>query len=133
LSKQQFRIGAAAMENCLFCKIIRGEIPSKTVYEDEFTIGICDIQPAAPKHYLFIPKTHVSSLAELTPQAAQTKGLNVEEFVGKYYKSLLIFIERDQLDKEGFRLVTNSGKSAGQTVFHLHTHILAGMKVVSHL
>ena len=84
------------MEDCLFCKIISGEIPSKKIYEDELTYVFEDIAPTAPIHYLVIPKQHIAKLA---------KDLDL---------------------KDGFRVVSNCGEQAGQSVFHIHFHLLAG-------
>ncbi len=117
------------MSDCLFCKIIAGEIPSQKVYEDEFAFGFQDIRPAAPQHYLIIPKQHIESLAQLTPKRAADQGIELGQFMGSYYQSIMKFIEERGLHQNGFRLVTNTGKQAGQTVFHLHTHVLSGKQM----
>lgn len=102
------------MADCLFCKIINGEIPSKKVYEDEKTYAFYDISPQAPVHILVIPKKHVSSLNEL------------EDFfvMSDIYKAVSNIVQ--ELGLKDYRTVINTGAEAGQTVFHLHLHILAG-------
>ena len=108
------------MENCLFCKIIAGDIPSTKVYEDETVFAFRDIAPQAPTHILVIPKSHISGcngvnaensavvahIFEVIPQIAQAEGL-----------------------ANGYRVVSNCGDDAGQTVHHLHFHILGGKKL----
>ena len=103
--------------DCLFCKIVAGEIPSTKVYEDEFVYAFKDISPIAPVHYLFIPKQHISGASEITAENA--------EIVGKIFTAIAKVAARDHLDS-GFRVVTNCGEDAGQTVPHLHFHVLAG-------
>ena len=104
------------MEDCLFCKIIKGEIPSDKVYEDENVLAFKDINPAAPIHILIIPKKHVQNILEAKePEMVQT----LMEAVRKVAKKLGIV-------ESGFRLITNCGKDSGQEVMHLHFHLLAG-------
>lgn len=105
------------MEDCLFCKIAAGEIPSKKVYEDDLVYVFEDIAPTAPIHYLLIPKTHIKSAAEVAAENSALVG-HIFEVIAKLAKDL-------KLD-DGFRVVTNCGDSAGQTVKHLHFHLLAG-------
>lgn len=109
------------MQDCVFCSIIRGEIPSEFVYENEHFIVIRDIQPAAKEHYLAIPKKHVADLTEL---AADDE---VEVLAGKLPRLVNDVCRQQGLDS--FRLVSNCGELAGQTVSHLHFHILAGQKL----
>ena len=106
--------------DCLFCKIVAGDIPSTKVYEDEKILAFRDIAPQAPTHILVIPKTHIGSVAEISsenssivahifeviPQIAKAEGLN-----------------------QGYRVVSNCGEDAGQTVHHLHFHILGGKQL----
>lgn len=108
------------MENCIFCKIIAGEIPSERVYEDEKMIIIKDIHPQAPVHLLMIPKTHYKDVTELDEQTAET--------LGECFLTLGRHIDEFGL-KDGFRLIVNKGEAAGQTVWHLHVHILGGTKM----
>ena len=97
------------MSDCLFCKIAGGEIPSQKVYEDELVYAFYDIDPQAPTHFLVIPKAHIASCGEITAEnsavvAHCTKDLGIAQF----------------------RVVSNCGEQAGQSVFHLHFHVLAG-------
>lgn len=105
------------MDNCIFCKIIAGEIPSKKVYEDELCYAFYDINPLAPVHFLVVPKQHIASAAEINEENAALVG-HIYAVIAKLAKELGI--------AEGFRVVTNCGADAGQTVHHLHFHVLAG-------
>lgn len=105
------------MSDCLFCKIVAGEIPSAKVYEDEFVYAFKDISPIAPTHYLFVPKQHISGASEISAENA--------EIVGKIFTAIAKVAAEEHLDS-GFRVVTNCGEDAGQTVPHLHFHLLAG-------
>ena len=105
------------MENCLFCKIIRGEIPSTKVYEDELVLAFRDIAPQAPTHILVIPKTHIGSVAELNEENAGV--------VAHIFAVIAQVAEKEGL-VNGYRVVSNCGPDAGQTVGHLHFHILGG-------
>ncbi|MDD3883743.1 MAG: histidine triad nucleotide-binding protein [Gallionella sp.] len=104
-------------ENCIFCKIARGEIPSRKVYEDENVYAFHDINPVAPVHFMLIPKQHLVSLVEADESHAALLG-----------KMLLLApkLAREQGLENGFRTVINSGKGGGQEVFHLHIHIIGG-------
>ncbi len=106
--------------DCIFCKIARGEIPSKKLYEDEHCYAIADIKPAAPFHVLFIPKEHVESLLHV-------KDPNT---VSNLFSAIQNVAKQNNLGA-GFRTVINTGVEGGQTVFHLHIHVLAG-KQMSH-
>ena len=108
------------MENCLFCKIIRGEIPSTKVYEDEQVLAFRDIAPQAPTHILVIPKTHIASVAELNAENAQV--------VAHIFAVIAKIAEQEGL-VDGYRVVSNCGEHAGQTVHHLHFHILGGQQL----
>jgi len=103
--------------DCLFCKIIRGDIPSKKVYEDENIYAFYDINPAAPVHVLVVPKTHIGSLDEITPDNSALAAKCLEAAAG---------IARDMNLSNGYRVVTNIGEHGGQTVKHLHFHVLGG-------
>ena len=105
------------MEDCLFCKVISGEIPSKKIYEDELTYVFEDIAPTSPIHYLVIPKQHISKLDEITPENSAVIA-HIYEVIAKLAKDLDL--------KDGFRVVSNCGEQAGQSVFHIHFHLLAG-------
>lgn len=102
--------------DCLFCKIVNGDIPNKTVYEDDTVLAFYDIDPKAPVHVLVIPKMHLSGAAAVTAESAAVVG-HIFEVIPQIAKSL---------DLTDFRVVTNNGVEAGQTVGHLHFHILGG-------
>lgn len=105
------------MENCLFCKIIAGDIPSTKVYEDEKILAFRDIAPMAPTHILVIPKEHIPSV----------DGVNAENssIVAHIFETIPLIAAAEGL-KNGYRVVSNCGSDAGQTVPHLHFHILGG-------
>jgi len=105
--------------NCIFCKIISGEIPSKKVYEDDRILCFHDLNPQAEIHVLIIPKLHVSTLLDLKPEHSEIMGYIMTKL--PEISSLLNISAQD-----GFRLVVNCGEKAGQTVFHLHFHLLSG-------
>ena len=109
------------MEDCIFCKIIRGEIPSTKVYEDDEILAFNDVNPAAPIHILVIPKKHIDSLADMKPED--------EKLVGKIYGVINKIAEREGFKDEGFRVIVNCGKNGGQEVMHLHFHVLAGKRL----
>ena len=108
------------MNDCLFCKIVAGVIPSTKVYEDETVLAFRDIAPMAPTHILVIPKTHIASVAEVT---AENSGVVAHIF------EVIAKIAKDEGLEEGFRVVSNCGPHAGQTVPHLHFHILGGKQL----
>ena len=103
--------------NCVFCKIVAGEIPSKKVYEDDDMLAFHDINPVAPVHFMIIPKKHVDSLAEATPEDAPLLG-KLLAMAGR--------LAREQGLGEGFRTIVNTGKIGRQDVYHLHIHIIGG-------
>ena len=112
------------MENCLFCKIIAGDIPSAKVYEDDYCYAFRDINPQAPTHILVVPKDHVASIAEagkLSPEALYA----VITAIGK-------IAAQEGLEK-GFRVVSNCGPDACQSVPHLHFHILGGRQMADQM
>ena len=108
-------------DNCIFCKIIKGEIPSSKVYEDEEILAFNDINPAAPIHVLVIPKKHITSLAEMED--------GDEKLVGKIYKIINEIAEKQEFKQNGYRVIVNCGKDGGQEVGHLHFHLLAGKQL----
>lgn len=105
------------MSDCLFCKIIAGKIPSKKVYEDEQTFAFSDINPQAPTHILVLPKRHLDGLKEARPEDA--------EIIGQCHL-VAAKLAREKGLESGYRTVYNVGPGAGQTVFHLHLHLLGG-------
>ncbi|MGV8934267.1 MAG: HIT domain-containing protein [Gallionellaceae bacterium] len=112
------------MNDCIFCKIVKGEIPSKKVYEDEDAFAFHDINPAAPVHLLLIPKLHIDSLA--AADASHT------ELLGKLLLLAPKLAQQHGLGS-GFRTAIHTGHDGGQIVFHLHLHIIGGGKTVSTL
>lgn len=105
------------MDDCIFCKIIAGEIPSKKIYEDDDVLAFWDIAPQAPVHFLVIPKKHIPMPVDI----AETD----EQIVGKLLR-IGAEIAKDQGVADGYRVIFNNGAKAGQVVFHLHMHILGG-------
>ena len=108
------------MENCLFCKIVAGEIPSTKVYEDDKILAFRDISPMAPTHILVIPKCHVPSVAAITEENASV--------VAHIFAKIPQIAKEEGLEN-GYRVVSNCGDDAGQTVHHLHFHVLGGRKL----
>lgn len=104
------------MSDCLFCKIAAGDIPSKKVYEDELCYAFYDIDPQAPVHFLVIPKEHIQSVSQVTQANAATVG-HIFAVIAKVTKELGV---------ESYRVVSNIGAQAGQSVGHLHFHVLGG-------
>lgn len=108
------------MENCLFCKIVAGDIPSTKVYEDDSVLAFRDIAPMAPTHILVIPKTHIGSVAEVTAENSTV--------VAHIFEVIPAIAKAEGLEN-GYRVVSNCGDDAGQSVHHLHFHILGGRKL----
>ncbi len=106
------------MENCLFCKIASGDETSEKVYDDKHLIAIKDINPQAPVHLLIIPKKHIGTLMDMEDAD--------KELMGSVCSAAKFLAEENDLEMSGFRLVLNCGMGAGQTVFHLHFHLLGG-------
>ena len=104
------------MSDCLFCKIVAGEIPSNKVYEDEQCFAFYDIDPQAPTHFLVIPKEHIESCGAVTPENSA--------IVAKCFEAIAKITK--EMGIESFRVVSNCGKQAQQSVPHLHFHVLAG-------
>ncbi|MBQ7782445.1 MAG: histidine triad nucleotide-binding protein [Oscillospiraceae bacterium] len=105
------------MSDCLFCKIINGEIPSNKVYEDDMCYAFHDIAPTAPVHFLVIPKEHIASCGEINSENSAVVA-HIFEVIAKLSKEMGM--------TDGFRVVSNCGENAGQTVHHLHFHVLSG-------
>lgn len=108
------------MSDCLFCKIVRGEIPSEKVYEDEEIYAFRDINPCAPVHVLVIPKKHIDGMDKLTE--------GDEGLAGRLVFTAARLAEKENLT-EGYRILTNTGGHGGQTVRHLHFHLIGGKKL----
>ncbi|MCI8384781.1 MAG: histidine triad nucleotide-binding protein [Clostridia bacterium] len=106
------------MEDCIFCKIIKGEISSEKVYEDDEILAFKDIQPAAPIHVLIIPKKHITNLMEVSNEDS--------ELMRKIVVAMQKVAKQLGVDEKGFRIISNCGPDSGQEVMHLHFHLLAG-------
>ena len=109
------------MEDCIFCKIVKGEIPSKKVYEDDEILAFYDINPIAKVHVLVIPKMHIKSLQELKEEN--------KDLLFHLFEKINEVAKIVGVDKTGFRVISNVGEDAGQAVKHLHFHILGGEKL----
>jgi histidine triad (HIT) family protein len=109
------------MDNCIFCKIINGEIPTNKIYEDEYVLAFKDLNPQMPVHVLIVPKKHIDSIATLNEKD--------EIIVGKIFTAINKIAKELNIAQNGFRVISNSGEDAGQTVKHLHFHLLAGKKM----
>mgnify|MGYP005785250807 FL=1 len=103
--------------DCLFCKITAGEIPCKKVYEDDQVLAFYDVDPQAPVHFLVIPKAHIASPADISPENSA---------VVAHIFAVIARLARELGLEKGYRVVTNCGADGGQSVFHLHFHVLAG-------
>lgn len=107
--------------DCIFCKIVKGEIPSKKVYEDDRVVAFHDINPIAPVHVLVIPKKHIPSVLDIQEED--------RELISHLHLCLQKVAKEMQVDQSGFRVVTNTGKHGQQTVFHLHYHVIGGRQL----
>ncbi len=110
--------GDLILQECIFCKIVQKTVPAEIIYEDDRVMAFKDIHPAAPVHYLLIPKKHIPTFLDLTEEE--------EGVVGHLQRVAGIIAREAGLDRKGFRLVGNCLEDAGQLVFHLHYHFLAG-------
>ena len=108
------------MDNCLFCKIAEGKIPSKIVYQDEDVVAFEDTNPQAPYHILLIPRRHIASMADLTEEDGT--------LLARLFMVAAKLAHKLGFDESGYRFVTNVGPDAGQSVLHLHFHLLGGRK-----
>ena len=106
------------MSDCLFCKIIAQQIPSSKVYEDDYTYAFNDINPQAPVHILLLPKVHFAGIHEVTSDKMH--------IISKLFDSVSVIVAQNGLAEKGYRLVVNFGEAAGQSVPHIHIHILSG-------
>ena len=106
------------MTNCLFCKIINRDIPGSIVYEDDRVLAFSDINPQAPTHILVVPKRHIASLNDLSVED--------DQIVGELVRRASFIAKERGISAGGFRAVFNTNRDAGQTVFHIHLHLLGG-------
>jgi histidine triad (HIT) family protein len=106
------------MSDCLFCKIIAGQIPGKFLHQDDELVAIADINPQAPLHALIIPRKHIATLNDLSPED--------DAIVGAMHRAAAALAAQHGYSNRGYRTVFNTNREAGQTVFHIHLHLLAG-------
>jgi histidine triad (HIT) family protein len=106
------------MTDCLFCKVVNREIPGSIVYEDDRVLAFNDINPQAPTHVLIVPKQHIASLTELKPED--------DQIVGELVRRAAAIAQARGIAAGGYRVVFNTNRDAGQTVFHIHLHLLGG-------
>jgi len=104
--------------DCLFCKLVKGEIPAQIIYRDDLVIAFDDISPKAPHHKLIVPHKHIATLNELHPED--------NELIGHMVLTAKKLAKNLNIDEKGYRLVLNCNEQAGQTVFHIHLHLLGG-------
>jgi len=109
------------MTDCIFCKIIAGEIPSEKLYTDEQVTAFRDINPVAPTHILIVPNRHIASNNEVTSED--------EALVGHLFTTARQLAEQEGIDQSGYRLIINTGPDGGQIVYHLHLHLIGGHKM----
>ena len=109
------------MDDCIFCKIVKGEIPSEKVYEDEKVLAFKDINPVTPIHVLVIPKKHFKDVLDVKEED--------KEIIADLFQSINKIAKTLGIEKNGFRIVNNCGEDAGQEVMHLHFHLPAGKKL----
>ncbi len=104
--------------DCIFCKIVNGEIPSTKIYEDDICLAFADIDPQAPKHAVIVPKEHIVSANDITKENSAV--------IAHIFESVPEIAEKLGIDESGYRIVNNCGADGGQTVGHLHFHLLGG-------
>jgi len=107
--------------DCLFCKIVTGEVPAKIIYQDELIVGFDDIFPQAPVHKVFIPKQHIATLNDLTDDD--------QALIGRLMLTAIQTAKQLDLAQNGYRIVNNCNADGGQTVFHIHLHLLGGRRM----
>jgi histidine triad (HIT) family protein len=106
------------MSDCLFCRIIAGEIPGAIVYQDDTLVAFKDVNPQSPLHVLIVPRKHIPSLNDLTPAD--------DQLVGSMFRRAAALAHEAGYDQRGYRTVFNTNREAGQSVFHIHLHVLGG-------
>ena len=108
------------MSDCIFCKIANGEINTEKVYEDEFVVAFKDLNPQAPIHILVVPKKHYDNVLDVSKN---------DNIISKIYDAINEIAKKENFAQNGFRVINNCGKDAGQTVMHMHFHIIAGKEL----
>jgi histidine triad (HIT) family protein len=114
-------LGGNMNADCIFCKIIKGEIPGEIVYRDEQATAFRDINPAAPTHFLIVPQKHIASINDIT--------LDDEALIGHLFTVAKHLAGQEGISTPGYRLIINTGPDAGQAVFHIHLHLLGGNRM----
>jgi histidine triad (HIT) family protein len=109
------------MDECIFCKIVRGEMPATIVHKDEEIIAFRDIHPVAPVHLLLVPNKHIPSVREVLPED--------EPVLGRLFTLARELAAKEEIAKSGYRLIVNTGAHGGQVVFHLHMHLMGGQRM----
>jgi histidine triad (HIT) family protein len=109
------------MKDCIFCKIVSGSAPAQVLFRDAQVTAFRDIHPVAPTHVLIVPNQHISSVNEVTPSD--------EPLLGHLFTVARQVAEQENLTAEGYRLIVNTGRNAGQVVFHLHLHLIGGQRM----
>ena len=117
LSKLRYKMNPT----CLFCKIISGEVPASIVYKDELVTAFRDIHPVAPTHVLIVPNRHIQSVSQVEE--------GDEQVLGRLFSVARKVAEIDQISEDGFRAIVNTGAHGGQTVYHLHMHVIGGQRL----
>jgi histidine triad (HIT) family protein len=107
--------------DCLFCKIVKGDVPANVVYRDDLVVAFDDINPQAPQHKLIIPQKHISTINELSSED--------NELIGHMVQIASLLAKEASIAEEGYRLIVNCNAGAGQTVFHVHVHLLGGRRL----
>jgi len=106
--------------NCLFCKIVKGEVPSEFLFENDSFVVFRDIHPHAPVHLLIVPKRHIRSINDITENDSET--------IGEMFMIARDMAKKEGIDKSGYKLLFNVEKGGGQMIFHLHLHLMGGWK-----
>ena len=106
------------MDDCIFCKIAAGDIPSDKVYEDDLVVAFRDLNPQAPSHFLVVPRKHIATINDIEPED--------EAIVGRMYGAAGEIAHREGFAESGYRTVVNCNEAGGQVVFHIHMHLLGG-------
>lgn len=109
------------MSDCIFCRIAAGEIPADVVYEDDLVVGFRDLSPQAPTHVLLIPRKHIATLNDLTPED--------DASIARLYTAAVQVAGREGLAERGYRTLINCNADGGQTVFHVHLHLMGGRQM----
>lgn len=110
------------MSECIFCKIVKGDIPSDFLYENQHVVAFKDISPQAPVHLLVIPKEHIPNATELTTA-------HIKELIPEIFTAIHHLVKEFDLESKGYRIVNNCGRDGGQSVDHLHFHVLGGRQL----